>query len=85
MGVATASQHHPQTCEAAISGKKNTHISSAKLTDCGLSHFCTVVPGWVDRRSVRRLLDAVSRGGGTAGKALSQQRLGAAGAPGGLV
>lgn len=34
---------------------------------------------------MRRLLDAVSRGGGTAGKALSQQRLGAAGAPGGLV
>lgn len=35
-----------------------------------------VVPGRVGRRSVRLLLDAVSRGEGNAGKALSQQRRG---------
>lgn len=84
MGVATVSLH-PQTCEAAICQRNNIYISSTKkLTDRGLCHFCTVLPGRVDQRRVRRLLIAVSRGGGTAGKALSQQRQGDAGAPGGL-
>lgn len=65
-------QHqHPQTCEYAVILGKKVRNSPIAVLAISVGWWCL---GRVDRRRVRRLLDAVSRCEGTAGKALSQQR-----------